>query len=176
MPKASLLLRRTRLVLGVLTLSAVLGAAPAQAATPTAKVMSRNLYLGADLTPAIQATSFSQLLAADASIFTAVHATDFPSRAKVLAREIKDADPDLIGLQEAALWRQGPVGVLDGPATPSTEVVFDFLASLQSELGPCAWRCAPKPGRSTRTASGDGSRGASSWRGIGARSLGASGV
>ena len=135
MPKASLLLRRTRLVLGVLTLLAVLGAAPAQADTPTAKVMSRNLYLGADLTPAIQATSFSQLLAADASIFTAVHATDFPSRAKVLAREIKDADPDLIGLQEAALWRQGQVGVLDGgPGTPATEVVFDFLASLQSEL------------------------------------------
>src|SRR2546430_9148140 len=90
MLKASLLLRRTRLVLGVLTLSAVLGAAPAQAATPTAKVMSRNLYLGADLTPAIQATTFSQLLAADAQIFTAVHATDFPSRAKVLAREIKN--------------------------------------------------------------------------------------
>src|SRR5213592_4491470 len=93
--KASTLLRRTRLVLGVLTVLAVLGAAPAQANTPTAKVMSRNLYLGADLTPAIQATSFSQLLAADAQIFTAVHATDFPSRAKVLAREIKDADPDL---------------------------------------------------------------------------------
>jgi endonuclease/exonuclease/phosphatase family metal-dependent hydrolase len=52
----------------------------------------------------------------------------------VLAREILDADPDLIGLQEVSLWRQGPVGVLDGPVTPSTEVVFDFLSSLQFEL------------------------------------------
>jgi endonuclease/exonuclease/phosphatase family metal-dependent hydrolase len=135
MLKTSMPQRRTRLLLGVLTLSALLAAAPAQASTPTAKVMTRNLYLGADLTPAIQATSFSQLLAADASIFTAVHQTDFPARAKVLAREIKNADPDLIGLQEAALWRQGQVGVLDGgPATPATEVVFDFLASLRSEL------------------------------------------
>jgi endonuclease/exonuclease/phosphatase family metal-dependent hydrolase len=112
----------------------VLAAAPAQAATPAVKVMSRNLYFGADLTPAARAASLSELLAADASIFAAVHATDFPARAKVLAREIKDADPDLIGVQELALWRQGPVGVLDGPATPSTEVVYDFLASLQSEL------------------------------------------
>jgi Endonuclease/Exonuclease/phosphatase family len=134
MLKTSVLLRRMWLVLSLLTFSAVLAAAPAQAATPTVKVMSRNLYFGADLTPAAQATSLSELLAADASIFTAVHATDFPARAKVLAREIKDADPDLIGVQELALWRQGPVGVLDGPATPSTEVVYDFLASLQSEL------------------------------------------
>jgi hypothetical protein len=128
------LLRRMWLVLGLLTFSAVLAAAPAQAATPPVKVMSRNLYFGADLAPAARATSLDQLLAADASIFTAVHATDFPARATVLAREIKDADPDLIGVQELALWRQGPAGVLDGPATPSTEVVYDFLASLQSEL------------------------------------------
>ncbi|HEY6793067.1 MAG TPA: endonuclease/exonuclease/phosphatase family protein [Kineosporiaceae bacterium] len=67
-------------------------------------------------------------------IFTAVQATDFPARAKVLAREIKDADPDLVGVQELAVWRQGTVGVLDGSATPSTEVVYDFLAGLRSEL------------------------------------------
>jgi endonuclease/exonuclease/phosphatase family metal-dependent hydrolase len=107
---------------------------PAQAATMPVKVMSRNLYFGTDVTPAARATSLPELLDADASIFTTVRATDFPARAKVLAREIKDADPDLIGVQELALWRQGPVGVLDGPATPSTEVVYDFLASLRSEL------------------------------------------
>jgi endonuclease/exonuclease/phosphatase family metal-dependent hydrolase len=134
LPKTSMLLRRMWLVLSLLTFSAVLAAAPAQAATPTMKVMSRNLCFGADLSPAAQATNLNELMTTDASIFTAVHATDFPARAKVLAREIKDADPDLLGVQELALWRQGPVGVLDGPATPSTEVVYDFLASLQSEL------------------------------------------
>jgi endonuclease/exonuclease/phosphatase family metal-dependent hydrolase len=134
MPKSPTLLLRICLVLSLLTFSALLAAAPAQAATPTVKVMSRNLYFGADLTPAAQATTLDQLMEADAAIFTAVHATDFPARAKVLAREIKDADADLLGLQELALWRQGPVGVIDGPVTASTEVVYDFLASLQSEL------------------------------------------
>lgn len=128
--ESSILLRGTWLVLGLLAVMAMLVAAPAQAATPPVKVMSRNLDFGANLIPALQATNPQELLAADASIFAAVHATDFPARAKVLAREIKDADPDLIGVQELALWRQGPVG-FNGPAT---EVVFDFLASLQSEL------------------------------------------
>ena len=56
------------------------------------------------------------------------------ARAKVLAKEIQDSDPDLIGLQEVALWRIGGPGALDGPVTPATEVVYDFLASLQIEL------------------------------------------
>ena len=103
MLKTSVLLRGMWLVLSLLTFSAMLAAAPAQAATPAVKVMSRNLYFGAGLTPAARATRLSELLAADASIFTAVHATDFPARAKVLAWEIRDADPDLIGVQELAL-------------------------------------------------------------------------
>jgi Endonuclease/Exonuclease/phosphatase family len=33
-----------------------------------------------------------------------------------------------------ALWRRGPIGVLDGPGTPATEVVIDFLPVLRAEL------------------------------------------
>lgn len=103
----------------------------AQAAEPRpAKVMTRNIYLGADLTPAIAATTIPQLLAANAQIFTNVQTTDFPARAEVLAQEIADADPTLVGLQEVALWRSG---AFNNPA-PATNVEFDFLASLQSEL------------------------------------------
>lgn len=98
------------------------------------KVMTRNLYFGADLTPFASATSIPDLAVKAAQVFGTVQATDFLARAKVLANEIQDADPHLIGLQEVALWRIGEPGVLDGPVTPATIVVYDFLASLQLEL------------------------------------------
>jgi endonuclease/exonuclease/phosphatase family metal-dependent hydrolase len=40
----------------------------------------------------------------------------------------------VIGLQEVALWRKGADGVKDGPATPATEVVYDWLDDLDAEL------------------------------------------
>ena len=92
--------------------------------------MTRNIYLGADLTRSITATSIPQLLAANAQIFANVQQTNFPERAKALAREIADADPTLVGLQEVATWRSG---AFNNPA-PATIVEYDFLASLQSEL------------------------------------------
>ncbi|HEY6793066.1 MAG TPA: hypothetical protein VI248_00110 [Kineosporiaceae bacterium] len=64
MLKASMPLRRICLVSGLLTFSALLAAAPARADAPTVKVMSRNLYFGADLTPAARAASLAQLLQA----------------------------------------------------------------------------------------------------------------
>jgi hypothetical protein len=99
------------------------------------KVMTRNLYLGASLTPAIQATTPLELALAGTQIWNTVLATDFPTRAGLLAKEIADADPALIGLQEAAIWRTGPP---DGPpvlgGTPATTVEFDFLQLLLDEL------------------------------------------
>ncbi len=98
------------------------------------KVMTRNLYLGADLTPALAALGCAPApyctLDADQLIWNAVVATDFPARAKLLAKEIDDDDPYVVGLQEVALWRSGPFnGVKD-----ATTVEYDFLASLMSEL------------------------------------------
>lgn len=94
------------------------------------KVMTRNLYLGANLDPAIRASTVPALLAATTHIFSVAQQTDFPSRAKALAREIADADPVLVGLQEAAIWYSGP---LNNPS-PATTVEYDFLTSLRQEL------------------------------------------
>lgn len=124
----------------VLLPTAVASATSTRAASPAGgnvrpvKVMTRNLDIGADLTPLVGATSLQDLAVKAAKVFGRVQATDFPARAKVLAKEIQDSDPDLIGLQEVALWRIGAPGVLDGSVTPATEVVYDFLASLQIEL------------------------------------------
>lgn len=123
------------IVLAALAFIVVPEVARADAKPRPVKVMTRNLYLGADLTPAIAATNVLELALAGTQIWNTVVATDFPERAKVLAYEIADADPDLIGLQEAAIWRTGPP---DGPpvlgGTPATTVQYDYLQSLLDEL------------------------------------------
>jgi len=100
-----------------------------------ANVMTRNLYLGADLTPAILAPTLPEFVAANGQILREVTANNFPVRAKGLAREILDAKPDLVGLQEVALWRTAPVNfevLTKGPS--ATTVRYDYLAELLAEL------------------------------------------
>lgn len=99
-------------------------------------VMTRNLYLGADLAPAIGAPSLESFVAANGQILREVTANDFPTRAKGLAQEILSEKPDLVGLQEVALWRTGPpdlTPVLTGQPTATT-VRYDYLAELLAEL------------------------------------------
>jgi len=99
-------------------------------------VMTRNLYLGADLAPAIGAPSLEAFVAANGKILRDVTANDFPTRAKGLAREILAEKPDLVGLQEVALWRTGAPSltpVLSGEPTATT-VRYDYLQLLLDEL------------------------------------------
>ena len=62
--------------------------------------MTRNVYLGADLTPAIQAASTNDFVDANGQIVRDVDTNNFPIRAKGLAQEILQKKPDLVGLQE----------------------------------------------------------------------------
>lgn len=97
--------------------------------------MTRNLYLGADLAPAIGAPSLESFVAANGQILREVTANDFPTRAKGLADEILEKQPDLVGLQEVALWRTGPVDfevLSKGPS--ATTVRYDYLQELLAEL------------------------------------------
>lgn len=97
--------------------------------------MTRNLYLGADLTPAIVAKTLPEFVAANGQILREVTANNFPVRAKGLAAEILEAKPDLVGLQEVALWRTAPVDfdvLTKGPS--ATTVRYDYLAELLTEL------------------------------------------
>jgi len=98
--------------------------------------MTRNLYLGADLTPAILAPTLPESVAANGQILREVTANNFPVRAKGLAAEILKAKPDLVGLQEVALWRTAPPSltpVVTGVPTATT-VRYDYLQELLTEL------------------------------------------
>jgi len=98
-------------------------------------VMTRNLYLGADLTPALVATSPSQFAAAATAIWDMVKKNDFTDRAQGIAAEIAAARPDLVALQEVALWRtQSPGDATSANPTPATTVAYDFLELVRAEL------------------------------------------
>lgn len=65
-------------------------------------VMSRNLYLGADVGVALQL--IPNLPAAAQFMWKQVQRTDFSQRKDILVREIESESPDVIGLQEATIW------------------------------------------------------------------------
>jgi hypothetical protein len=99
------------------------------------KVLTRNLYLGADFAQLAKVASPAQLPAAMGPIYASILANNFPSRAQLLADEIVAAAPDLISLQEVSLYRQQtPSDFTVGAPPNATEVVLDYLASLQAEL------------------------------------------
>lgn len=102
----------------------------------TVKVMTRNLYLGADLTPAINATSTNDFIDKNGQILRDVDTNNFPVRAKGLASEIRKTGPDLVGLQEVALWRTGPINLAaaTGGKKTATTVHVDFLTELMDQL------------------------------------------
>jgi endonuclease/exonuclease/phosphatase family metal-dependent hydrolase len=130
--------RAAVLLLAVASLFAAFaaGAEAKSAKGTTVKVMSRNLYLGADLTPAIQSTSTESFIEANGGIVRQVEATNFPVRAKGLAKEILGEEPDLVGLQEVALWREAPpsLGPVFSGRPEATKVKYDFLKLLLAQL------------------------------------------
>jgi endonuclease/exonuclease/phosphatase family metal-dependent hydrolase len=125
--------RATALLLTALCAGAALPAA-ASAKAQDLKVMTRNVYLGADLIPLAAAPDQAAFEQAAAQRFQTVQNNAFPTRAKALAAEIRKAKPDIVGVQEATIWRRGPDGLKDGSATPATQVIYDSSQELRKAL------------------------------------------
>ncbi|MDH6545309.1 endonuclease/exonuclease/phosphatase family protein [Streptomyces sp. SPB4] len=121
----------TALLVGAGLLTATLGAAsPDQAEASSYRkldVATYNVYQGTDLTTLLAAPNLPELVRRAGIAYGQVIATDFPSRAQAIARLIRKERPAVIGLQEVALWKTGPLG---GDLTTS----YDFLAILLDAL------------------------------------------
>ena len=99
-------------------------AAPERAIT----VVTRNLYIGADLAPILAAPDLPAAIAAAGQVFAEVQASHPAARMAAIADELAKRPPDLVGLQEATLWRSGELG------TEATTVEFDFVQLLLDAL------------------------------------------
>ena len=93
------------------------------------KIMSWDLYLGADAT-IILGTTPEQVPPVATEIYRQVQATNFPERAKAIAEQISKKNPDFICLQEAVIWQ-----LLSPPGfKPEIHFEYDFLKILLEEL------------------------------------------
>jgi endonuclease/exonuclease/phosphatase family metal-dependent hydrolase len=133
-------------LLGFAAIALLAFAGPAHARTRghKVKVMTRNLYLGADLTDAVNSTSTNDFVDANGQIARDVDTNNFPVRAKGLAAEILKKKPDLVGMQEVSLWRKGPLNDAApfscSPTFPyrcaftASNVTYDYLKLLLKQL------------------------------------------
>ncbi len=131
-------------IMGLLAVStavvaAILAAGAGASGKPTVSVMTRNVYLGADLELGVHTTSLQSLVNQAGVILKQVDQNNFRVRSRGLAAEILSKKPDLVGLQEVALWRTGPC--TENPLPPkATHVRYDYLALLMKHLNADARR------------------------------------
>jgi endonuclease/exonuclease/phosphatase family metal-dependent hydrolase len=129
--------RRWRLVLVVgwlIAMFAIVAPGSAQADRGRVRAMTYNLFQGSELTEAISAKTPEELVVAVTTDFGQVVASKFPERAQAIAAEVESTKPDLIGLQEAALWKLGALSSNPFTAPPATTTAFDFVQILTEAL------------------------------------------
>ncbi len=101
------------------------------------KVMTQNLYVGANLFKILSGTP-EQVPFTAAEIFSDIQVTDFQQRAEAIADQVLEFEPHLIGLQEVSLIRtQCPDDIVfppNDPAPNATDVYADYLQILMNAL------------------------------------------
>ena len=124
-------MKRTALAaLALLTAAAVAAPSAGAATAPTVTVITRNLYVGANILPLATSQKGEQFEKAAGKVLDEVDATEPDARMKLMAKEIADARADFANLQEVTTWLTGPK---DDPADAG-DVRWDYLATLLKEL------------------------------------------
>jgi len=107
---------------------AVLPAAASADQAPRIKVQTHNLYLGADLTPAVAAPDLPSFITAANTIWNNTKASRPQLRLEKIAQIIASEQPDVVGLQEVSNW------TAQNLTASSREPSYNFLALLQQRL------------------------------------------
>jgi len=112
----------------------VVDGARAQESTTPVTVATRNCYLGANLFRLlVAATEGSEAIrSAVSDLLRTVDRSHVSARLNAIAAEVGRTDPDLVGVQEAALIRTGDP--TDGTTPTATEVRYDFRETLLAAL------------------------------------------
>lgn len=98
-------------------------------------VMTRNVYVGANVDCVLAAQDPSEIPVRVAEAFQMLQATNFAERAEALAKEVFWTRPHLIGLQEISLIRiQSPGDAIVGGTIPATDVLYDYLDIFMNAL------------------------------------------
>jgi endonuclease/exonuclease/phosphatase family metal-dependent hydrolase len=93
------------------------------------RIMTQNLYVGADIFHVLEAETPEDVPFVVAGIWQTIEDTDFPERATRIAAEIGHERPDVVGLQEVAwLTRLSPG---DPPQVDEIEFLTILLEALQ---------------------------------------------
>lgn len=97
-------------------------------------VMTMNTFYGADYTPLLTAP-LEQIPFIAAQAWGDAQLSNIPARAGRIAALIADNGADVVGLQEAAIYRvQSPGDAIIGGTTPATTVVYDFVQLILDSL------------------------------------------
>ena len=94
-------------------------------------VMTRNLYLGGDLTTVL---SDANPIPGIVSVVTQVEASNPVARMEMVAHEIAQREPLLVGLQEVASWEIPGMNPLDATQRLAPAASYDFLSLLMHDL------------------------------------------
>jgi hypothetical protein len=132
----------TRKVVAILLMVMIFAAPMAFAANkaeehPKIKVMTRNLYVGADIFRILSAAQVNPdaIPSAVANFWQTVSETNFPARASSIADEIDRYKPHVIGLQEVATYyMDDPSDFLINPTPDADNEVLSFIDILMTEL------------------------------------------
>ncbi len=101
---------------------------------PGLRVMTYNVYLGTNLDPIMEATTEADFLTAAYLAYAELQQTNFPQRAGKIADQIAAVQPDIVGLDEVALWSVSapydPVAQQGAPFVTQ----YDFLTLVIDSL------------------------------------------
>jgi len=98
------------------------------------RVQTYNVYLGTNLDPLLAATTQQDFLVAAVRAYAELQQTDFPARAGKIADQIAKVRPDVVGLEEVAIWSvSAPYDPATGQGAPAV-VQYDFLRLIIDSL------------------------------------------